>query len=311
MVGMSTSFDNPTPHGGPPFHGWKNGWGFGHSLGPGGYVGHPAIPDRLRCTPAGDRCFASSAFWRGRSEVGQAAGFGIGDRPDQGNPFKGYNVSPDNYGDVAKQLPAARKNAIRNISLKPRFPSMEEKYRDLSGPLSGPGPAKYDTSIPAGQGSWKNATAAPSWSMAGRQVVDYALIMSMRQPGPSEYTTRLKAGKNSPIRQSGSKALYDITCHEKLPSEEERVRSPGPARYMIKGHLDEYGLIDKILNVKPTRFTPKKKKRLPAMPRPEDYASQSLSSLGGSRTDVMEEPSPEASPSASPPRLARVDSSPY
>merc|ERR1719476_742642 len=81
---MNSTFSHSTPHGGPAFQSWKKGYGFGRARGAGLSVLDPCVPSQLRYTPSGDRCFASSQFWRRRGEVGQANSFGIGDRPDYG-----------------------------------------------------------------------------------------------------------------------------------------------------------------------------------------------------------------------------------
>lgn len=248
---IKSSFGNPeapTPHGGPAFHGWKNGWGFGKARGPGGFVMSPEMPMQLRFTPAGDRCFSASAFWRSKSEVGQASTFGIGDRPTYLPPRDG-SVAPNNYGDVSRQLGNARRNVTRKgQTLKPRFPSMEERYRDLSWPKAGPGPGKYDIRIPPGQGSWKNPVAAPSWSMQSRPILEGELRQACMRPGPAEYTTRIPAGKNSPITHG---TLYNIDLKGRLPSlDKQGDLSPGPARYVYNTGLAAKGLWEKIANVK-------------------------------------------------------------
>lgn len=272
MVAMSSTFgqtDMPTPHGGPAFQGWRRGWGFGKARGPGGFVQDPAIPQQLRFTPSADRGFASSAFWKRKSEVGAAAGFGIGDRPDYGNQQKGWSVAPDNYGDVSKALHSTKRNATkRGITMKPHFPTMEQKYRDLSWPKAGPGPNKYNTSIPAGQSSWSYPTKCPAFSMGPRQVMDKDLKYSMGNPGPI-YNVGVAPGKNAAHIHG---TLYDISVKGRIPRKGMGAESPGPARYMCPGHLDQYGLDLKIANVKAPR-----RRRLP--PVSEDPLSWSTPDL--------------------------------
>jgi len=228
-------------HGGPAFQGWRKGFGFGHSKGPGGSTQHPSMPQPLRFTPAGDRCFASSAFWRKKYEVGQASGFGIGDRPDYGKQNADFSVAPNNYGDVSKALHKTKRIATRpGITLKPRFPSMEEKYRDLSWPQCGPGPGKYDTATPCG-------ADARAHSLGVKAILQGDLREQMSKPGPGGYNTACKPGTNYPIKHG---TLYDINIKSRTRLPEMGAVSPGPAKYSIKGGLDEYGLLQKIQNVK-------------------------------------------------------------
>jgi len=245
MVGMQVCFQ--TPHGGEPFHYWKKGYGFGHSRGPGtGNVLHPAAPVKLRFGPSGDRGLAYSPFWRGKSEVGPASSFGIGDRPPLSQ--QGGVPGPDNYGDISVNLQKTRRNATREgIKLKPRFPSMEEKYRDLAGPQSGPGPAKYNTSIPAGQSSWSTPAKACAYSFGVRSMGSLQLREDMGKQGFGAHEVRRKPGKNSAIQYG---TLYDISMGGRVKRIGVGEASPGPAKYQIRGQLDEYGLGAKIANVK-------------------------------------------------------------
>lgn len=280
MVGMAMTFGNAdysTPHGGQPFHYWKKGYGFGHARGPGGHVQDPAIPEKLRFTPKGDRAFASSPFWRRRHEIGLASGFGIGDRPDFARGPKDGSVAPDNYGDVSKALEHTRRNATRsNISMKPRYPSMEERYRDLSWPTSGPGPAKYDTSIGAGKSSWVYPSRLPSWTCQPRGIISGEFREQMEKPGPPDYEVRGKVGANYPIKRG---TLYDISFKGRLKHKDVAGEvSPGPARYNLQGlggtmpmygrPLDQYGLWEKIHNVKVPKNKP------PTSSRPVDRVEE-------------------------------------
>lgn len=249
MVGMDTAFgDCDQPHGGAPFQSWKKGFGFGHAKGPGtGNMLHPACPQQMRFTPAGDRALASSRFWRQKYEVGPATSFGIGDRPDL-YPNKGITVGPDNYGDVTRCLEKSRRGVSRpGIKLKPRFPSMEEKYRDLSWPKCGPGPAKYDTSGTIGRSSLSNPVKASSYSMGTKSLVEPDFREKLGKPGPSEYEVRTKVGRNSAIAHG---CLRQISMHGKVKRITAGEASPGPCKYNIRGQLDEYGLLNKINNVK-------------------------------------------------------------
>jgi hypothetical protein len=250
---MMSTFDNATPHGGPPFQGWKKGFGFGRAAGPGMYVGSRSIPAKLSETPGGDRCYASNDFWKRKDEIGAAYRFGTSERPDAQSQIRkqGYSVSPDQYGDICRCLPKTKKQVLRkNITCKPRFPSMEEKYRDLSWPKSGPGPGKYDTRIPPGQSGWKNPVASPAWTMGSKQINDRELLEKVLMAGPAEYTTRIPCGRNNPIRHCSQKALYDIQLKSRTPIVEPGASSPGPARYNIKGKFDQYTLGAQIHNCK-------------------------------------------------------------
>jgi hypothetical protein len=253
--------DAPTPHGGPAFHGWKQGFGFGKGSGPGCHVMAPNMPMKLRFTPSHDRGFSATPFWRKKWEVGQAAGFGHGDRPHY---RKEDSVAPNHYGDISHQVGNTRNNVLRKgITIHPKFPSNEERYRDLSWPQCGPGPGKYDTRIPAGQGSWFNPVPNPSFSMQSRPIIDSDIRAGMGRPGAGDYETRIEAGMNSPIRKG---TLYDIKCKGRnFPKDAAGAVSPGPARYNHKDGFDSKGLLEKILNVP----IPPRQHRRDSMPLPD------------------------------------------
>lgn len=220
----------------------------------------PNMPMQLRYTPDGDRGMASTPFWRTKWELGQAASFGFGERPSYEK--KDGSVAPNNYGDVSKQIPATRNVVNRKgITIHPKFPSMEERYRDLSWPKSGPGPGKYDTRIPAGQGSWFNSTPNPSFSMQSRPILDGEMRSAMGRPGPGDYEARIECGMNSPIRKG---TLYDIKCRGRYPyNDSAGAVSPGPCRYNAKEGFDTYTLLEKIMNVP----IPARQHRRQSMPR--------------------------------------------
>lgn len=252
--------DAPTPHGGPVFHGWKNGWGFGKSLGAGGFLRDKSIPKQLDVTPAGERGFSSSAFWRTKYEVGPSSSFGIGDRPSLYRKQE-YNLAPDHYGDVTHCLDATKRNQIKkDIKLKPRFPSMEEKYRDNSFPQSGPGPSYYNTCMPTGQSSWSNPSKVPSYGM-GLRLESNELKYTMDLPGPpGPDGIRTACGRNSPIIHG---TLYDITMKGRINHHDIAGGiSPGPAKYTVKGKMDSYGLGDKIKRTKVPKGPPPEIKQL-------------------------------------------------
>lgn len=227
----------------------------------------PNMPMQLRYTPNDDRGFSATPFWRKKWEVGQAAGFGFGDRPTYGKSEKDGSVAPNNYGDISKQVCKTRNNVCRaGITMHPKFPSNEERYRDLSWPQSGPGPGKYDTRIPAGQGSWFNPVPNPSFSMQSRPILDQEMRAGMGRPGAGDYETRIDPGRNAPHLHG---TLYDIKCRGRLTyTDAEGGISPGPARYNHKEGFDSKGLLQKILNVP---IPPRQHRRtsLPSMPVPE------------------------------------------
>lgn len=250
MVAMSVSFGATTPHGGPPFQGWKKGFGFGHAVGPGQYYKDPSCPAVLRFTPKGDRGLASNPFWRKKFEIGQASGFGFGDRPDY-TPKESANgnISPDNYGDVAPLLNKSKRNATRaGITMKPYFDTFETKKR-ASSTEGGPGPGKYNTSIPTGQSSWCYPSKVSSWSMLPRPANSKADLAGMETPGPGDYETRIDGGKNAPYKHG---TLYDIAMKGRGNVAQGRpgLESPGPARYQVLGELDHYTLGTMIANAK-------------------------------------------------------------
>jgi len=213
----------------------------------------PGCPQELRFTPKGTGALASSAFWRKKYELGQAASFGIGERPDYGNAREA-DIAPNTYGDVSSQVSKVRRNTIRaGIKLKPRFPSIDEKARDMSWPASGPGPAKYNTCLAAGQSSWVRPARNPCFSMGARIVMDGDLRERMGKPSPGEYNCITKPGANSPILRG---TLYDISMKGREKVHHPGEASPGPARYQVLGDLDKYGLAQKIASVK----VPRKKK---------------------------------------------------
>mmetsp|Transcript_82236 Transcript_82236/g.148395 ORF Transcript_82236/g.148395 Transcript_82236/m.148395 type:complete len:308 (+) Transcript_82236:87-1010(+) len=250
MVAMQATFGSPdivTPHGGTPFQAWRKGFGFGHGKGPGNFVNDPSLPLKLKHGPRGDRSLASGAFWRKKWELGQASSFGIGDRPDYGNA-RDADIAPNTYGDVSPLLSKVKRNVTRaGINLQPRFPTIEEKYRDLSWPKCGPGPAKYNTCIPTGQSSWSNPARNPSYTMQPRSMMNSEILESMRKPGPPEYPTRTPCGKNSPIKHG---TLYDIALKGRTKVFDVGANSPGPAKYDVKSPMDLCGYSSRVSSIK-------------------------------------------------------------
>lgn len=242
MVQLNSTFNSSTPHGGPPFSKWKNGFGFGKRSGPGDYVMDPQIPCQGRFTPGGKRFFETNPFWRVKAEVGQAAGFGIGDRPDYGAANEGWSIAPNVYGDLSKSENNVRRNAHRqHITIKTRFPSMDEKYRERSDPQSGPGPARYDIRKPPGTASLTHVAKMPRWSCQTRHADNVKLMEEFRKPGPDAYSTTIPPGTNSPILRG---SLYDIRLKGRgTKASDTKQKGPGPGQYTLKGISDRYNIM--------------------------------------------------------------------
>lgn len=263
----------------------------------------PEIPMQLRCTPNDDRCFASTPFWRRKWEVGPAASFGTGDRPSY---RKEASVAPNNYGDVSKQVANTRNNVLRaGITLGRKFPSMEERYRDLSWPKSGPGPGKYDTRTPAGQGL--------GITMGSRPILDGDVREAIGKPGPPDYNVITEPGTNSKIKKG---PLYDITVKAKheIKDGDGGGISPGPARYNHKAGFETKGLWEKI---KARKGPPAKywRKYLPEDRRREIEASEATGQFADFEGSVPAElgraqRSGSGGSRGSRSRLPRIESSP-
>lgn len=206
----------------------------------------PSMVIQLRCSPKEDRCLASSAFWRRKWELGQANSFGIGERPNYGRP-EDADVGPNTYGDYSSQVAKVKRNYIRpGIKMKPRFETMEEKQRDPRSGHGGPGPAKYNCSIPTGKSSWCYPSRSPNWSLGARTILQQDRE-SYGKPGPDAYNCITQPGRNSPILRG---TLYDITLKTRTKVHQVGASSPGPARYNVPTELSKYGLDQKIANVK-------------------------------------------------------------
>jgi len=259
MVASAMTFgiaDYQTPHGGPPFHGWKKGHGFGKAAGAGKAQMDPSCPLMLSSTPNGDRAFASSPFWRNQYELGQVASLGIGERPDYAKMAnKSGSVAPDNYGDVSKHLSNAERNYTRpGITVRSKFPPITQNINKW--PTGGPGPAKYDISYAPGQSSWTHPCKLTSPSFNSRSIADPELRYSMSQPGPDAYNVRIPAGTNSPIKHG---TLYECALKGRTKIVLPGNASPGPAKYTMKSDMKGDGLGARITNTKvPKTVLPKK-----------------------------------------------------
>merc|ERR1719265_333296 len=125
------------------------------------------------------------------------------------------------------------------MTLKKRYPSMEEKYRQRSDGLSGPGPARYDIRIPPGKASLSHPSKLPRWTMQTRLEDNSKILEEFRKPGPAEYAEHLKAGANSPITHG---TLYDIAMKGRN-AKVKRQEGPGPGQYTLKGFSEKYNIM--------------------------------------------------------------------
>jgi len=139
--------------------------------------------------------------------------------------------------------------------------------------------------------------------MPPRPVVHQDLKIAMEKPGPAEYETRAKPGKNASDRHG---TLYDVSMKGKIVHHDLAGEiSPGPAKYSIKGHMDYYGLGDKIANVRVPRRRKGHGASTESLPAAASYDSVDFSTnsmTAGTTSDELEH--------SSSPRLTRVDSAP-
>jgi len=135
--------------------------------------------------------------------------------------------------------------------MKPRFPSVEERARDMSWPASGPGPAKYNTCSETGKSSWSRPAKLPSYSLGAKS---FAASADEREgnsrPPPGTYDVITRPGQNSPILRG---TLYDISLKGRTKLHKPGAQTPGPGHYPVQGELDKYGLAQKIAAVKVPR----------------------------------------------------------
>jgi len=236
MVQMNSSFSASTPHGGPPFSRWKQGWGFGKRCR--SYMKDPSMPVNGRSSPKEEAYYGGCPFWRGKHEIGAAAGFGIGDRPDYGKQQNDWSVAPNAYGDVTKKISAIKRDVTyKTLVMKPRFPSIDEKYA-MRPEGSGPGPATYDVRFKAGDSGWQRGSRNPKWTINCRHLDTRLVVEESMRPAPTEYNTRIKPGTNSPIKHG---TLYDITLGQRYASQDfSKQKGPGPGQYTLRGDFDQY-----------------------------------------------------------------------
>merc|ERR1712216_19410 len=98
---------------------------------------------------------------------------------------------------------------------------------------SGPGPAKYDTRIAAGEAGLSRGSKNPKWPITSRLLDNSKLNEEQAKPGPGHYDVRGKPGKNYPIRYG---TLYDIQrMGERFASQDLCVqKGPGPGQYRVR-----------------------------------------------------------------------------
>ncbi|CAD7923405.1 unnamed protein product [Amoebophrya sp. A120] len=227
MVQLNSSFNE----GGPPFSSWHSkGNGFGKVCR--SYVDDPCIVKQGRATPGGPNYYRESRLFLGKWEKGPHAKIGSEKRNEYGmDPESRSKPGPDHYGDVSKKFSAIRKDiVIKDLKIKPRFPSIEEKT--AGNPRhSGPGPAKYDTRYSAGDGGLQRGSGNPKWTIPAKYLDNSKLNEEEGKPGPGRYNVAGKPGKNYPIKHG---TLYDITISTKFDSNDDpRQKGPGPGAYFL------------------------------------------------------------------------------
>lgn len=118
--------------------------------------------------------------------------------------------------------------------MKARFPSIEQKIA-ADPRFSGPGPAKYDTRIKAGEGGLKRGSMNPKWQIGARIPDNSTANEQEGKPGPGHYNTQGKPGKNYPIKFG---TLYDITIGTRYEQVKDKQKTPGPGQYRVKSMFD-------------------------------------------------------------------------
>lgn len=214
MVAMNSSFDNPTcANNGlrrEMFKGWKTGYLFGsggRAVGRGG------------CAPKGAGMYRSSAFWKTKLEDSQIpTGFGFGERKGF-NDDRPWKLDPCTYGDVNPLVALTRTDLRRDVTLKGRFDRPDKKSTT-------PGP-KYDVSAKPGD-------VGPNWSINGRRRGNMSIT-----PGPGQYETRSKPGRNYPIAYG---TLYDVVLQGRTKMPDFKMKMPGPGQYNPGSFTDKYNV---------------------------------------------------------------------
>lgn len=234
MVGMASTFDNPTcnplGHKRECFKGWKStGNGFGKAGRD--WMSDPSVPRTGRFAPKGLGMYRSAAFWHTKLEDSRIpSGFGFGDRPP-GERFRSWSLDPATYGDVSPLVCRVKRDPKKNITLKPYFP---DPCRASAAGTPGP---KYDVAAKPGEN-------LPKWSLGSRH--PGGRTDSDNRPAPGDYETRRKAGKNHPLFFG---TLHSITIQGRTPPPASKKKVPGPGTYSPPAFTDKY-------NVMPAGYTP-------------------------------------------------------
>lgn len=163
--------------------------------------------------------YRSSAFWKTKLESTQIpSGFGFGDRKGF-TDSSSWKLDPGTYGDISPLVSLVKRDPRRPITLKPRFERPENKSTT-------PGP-KYDVAA-------KPGANMPVWSFNGRPRANMDIT-----PGPGQYETRRKPGRNYPIAHG---TLYDIVLQGRTKPPEPLVKIPGPGQYKPPCFTDKYNV---------------------------------------------------------------------
>jgi len=192
--------------------------------------------------------YRSSAFWKTKLEESKIpCGFGFGDRGKGLADKSPWKLDPCTYGDLGPILHLIRDGASvgKNITLKPRFVRPE-------GISHTPGP-KYDVS---------NKQCGPVFSINGRPRANMDVT-----PGPGQYETRRKPGRNYPIAHG---TLYDIVLQGRTKPPDPIKKNPGPGTYMPPCFTDKYN----VAPIPPPKDKKRKKHQVPG-------------TLGGTMDDLM------------------------
>jgi hypothetical protein len=150
--------------------------------------------------------------------------FGYGERKDFADRAP-YKLDPATYGDVSPLVHLIKRDPRKDIKLKGRFVRPGEAGYNPSGGTPGP---KYDVSAKQGEG-----VRRVYFNGRPRHATDVT-------PGPGQYETRSKAGRNYPLVFG---TLYDVTLKGRnKPPDNMAWKNPGPGAYTIHGFSDKYNV---------------------------------------------------------------------